>query len=407
MEASNNASPAYDPEIHTPYYNILLMFPNTWTERYPSSGNSPLVIKLAHANEEASKEVYQPLGEDEIRLVKIHRGDTKDPIRCTVFSVIKGASPDYQALSYIWGDEGNTKTIELNNQSWKISCNLDAAIIQLRREGNDVLVWIDALAINQSDIKERNAQTKKMRDIYASATKTMISLTTVESIEGNNMVYLLKFFEMMENWVYFGSRDISCFKTMMDSETKLFLLVAMLYCVELPYWKRVWVIQEIMYSRDVEILFAGLTVAYDKFVQYLDEGSTAFYEMSKHSPQALHAWKRIKTEGPRLLPAAGSGIRGEYLTLRRWFENHARIFATDPRDKVFGFYGCFAPEIREQIVVDYEKTVKEVLLEFVGLLIKEWGNLDVILEGARIVAKSPDLPSWAPNLFQDNAVVLG
>lgn len=91
------------------------MFADTWFKRYPPQEESALFIQLAEANRNASKEVYLPLDEEEIRLVKVHHGSTDDPIKCTVFNVENATSLSYQALSYVWGNELDTRSIESNN----------------------------------------------------------------------------------------------------------------------------------------------------------------------------------------------------------------------------------------------------------------------------------------------------
>jgi hypothetical protein len=53
--------------------------------------------------------------------------------------------------------------------------------------------------------------------------------------------------------------------------------------------------------------------------------------------------------------------------------------ATDPRDKIFGFVGCFEPRVRGLIKVDYSKGLVDILTEMTVLLIKETGSLDAIL----------------------------
>src|SRR5690242_3322291 len=59
------------------------------------------VTTLEKLNAEAAKTVYAPLGEKEIRLVKLHTGTETDPIRCSLSSVPQDQPPAYEALSYV------------------------------------------------------------------------------------------------------------------------------------------------------------------------------------------------------------------------------------------------------------------------------------------------------------------
>jgi len=49
-----------------------------------------------------------------------------------------------------------------------ITQNLHQDFIRLQKPAEDRLIWVDALAINQSDILERNTQVRKMLIIYRS-----------------------------------------------------------------------------------------------------------------------------------------------------------------------------------------------------------------------------------------------
>jgi hypothetical protein len=43
--------------------------------------------------------------------------------------------------------------------------NLAAALMQFRREDEDVNIWCDAICINQTDVKEKTAQVARMHEI--------------------------------------------------------------------------------------------------------------------------------------------------------------------------------------------------------------------------------------------------
>ena len=65
----------------------------------------------------------------------------------------------YSALSYFWGSEKATGTITVfskNRAFWiAIRPNLEGALRELRHQKNDILLWIDALCMNQEDKEEK------------------------------------------------------------------------------------------------------------------------------------------------------------------------------------------------------------------------------------------------------------
>jgi len=65
---------------------------------------------------------------------------------------------DFTALSYIWGDESNTRAIVSNGHAVSVTANLQAALREFRtgREfSGHFKLWADALCINQNDLAER------------------------------------------------------------------------------------------------------------------------------------------------------------------------------------------------------------------------------------------------------------
>ncbi|KAE9374113.1 HET-domain-containing protein, partial [Stipitochalara longipes BDJ] len=135
------------------------------------------VATLEELNSDAAKRVYRKrLASNEIRLIKIHSGGEPSAVQCSTFSVQKENLPDYEALSYVWGSQADPKIILLDGVTWHVTPSLYYALLHLRFSDRFRVIWIDALAINQTDIQERNEQVKEMAAIYASAKSTLIWL---------------------------------------------------------------------------------------------------------------------------------------------------------------------------------------------------------------------------------------
>lgn len=77
--------------------------------------------------------------------------------------------PVYTALSYKWDYEPSKDTILLNGIVKSVGRNLWTFLNRMRLRGKFGPFWIDALCINQADIKERNHQVQMMKNIYSSA----------------------------------------------------------------------------------------------------------------------------------------------------------------------------------------------------------------------------------------------
>lgn len=125
---------------------------------------------------------YTPLAEpDAIRLLLLEPRRPGDPIHCSLFHTTSRECRDdiyesYTALSYVWGDAREKRTIFVNSLPFDVTVNLAAALDDIRDEKRPLRLWADAICINQKDIPERNSQISIMRDIYEVAQQTIVYL---------------------------------------------------------------------------------------------------------------------------------------------------------------------------------------------------------------------------------------
>lgn len=68
----------------------------------------------------------------QIRLITLEPGAWSNPICCTIKTVFFDSKPEYDALSYVWGDAKNLKTIRLDNHPFEVTENLWIVLRRLR-----------------------------------------------------------------------------------------------------------------------------------------------------------------------------------------------------------------------------------------------------------------------------------
>jgi len=105
-------------------------------------------------------------------------GSGKGVISCTLNRVACNDLPStaYAALSWAWGDPNITRTILVGGHDKEVPINLKAALWHLRHAYEPLLLWVDALCINQADAEERGHQVQIMGDIYRGADRVLVRL---------------------------------------------------------------------------------------------------------------------------------------------------------------------------------------------------------------------------------------
>jgi hypothetical protein len=104
--------------------------------------------------------LYEPLDTKRTqfrRLVLLpgESGDLDEPLFGMLEMIWFNEAPEYEALSYVWGSISPAKRMVLNGKQITITPNLDCALRQLRRPGSRLLLWVDALCINQDSSEEK------------------------------------------------------------------------------------------------------------------------------------------------------------------------------------------------------------------------------------------------------------
>jgi hypothetical protein len=113
--------------------------------------------------------VYVPLQHsDSIRLLELLPGVKGSPLSCNITEVQRANNPKYEALSYAWGELNFSHTLEdiTTSTHLSITVNLYNAFQAIRYEHTSRILWVDAICINQSDVKEKGHQVASMGKIY-------------------------------------------------------------------------------------------------------------------------------------------------------------------------------------------------------------------------------------------------
>lgn len=321
----------------------------------------------------------------EIRLLVLLPGQFNDHVECALRHVSLSKSPQYEALSYCWGDLKSRKLISLDGHRFLATKSLEIALRYLRCEDTPRILWIDAVCINQADDRERSQQVGLMGEIYRSAQGVTVWLGEEEGKE-----------EVGRDGVFQSVSCAGCSPptpksiSSTDGVRQQDCLIDGVDIIPLyrrPWWQRIWVVQEVAVSTKTAV-----TVQYGRHTQ---------------------AWQKLRGSwGSYFLRG---GLADHSLTepyeiisnLQRtlWFGRRTRLTdlleqfrfwkATDPRDKVYALIGLSTSAGRD-FPIDYTKSVTRVYMDLVIHLISLDKNLD-ILSHSSVSRTLDDLPLWAPD----------
>jgi hypothetical protein len=273
---------------------------------------------------------YKPLPRniDSIRLIilKPHeKNEDKSIVRCELSHVAFGEKPQYEALSYTWGDPNDLKDIIVDGVVMRVRANLYSAFCNLRTDKPRVL-WADAICIDQSNFQERTYQVGLMDYIYTRASCVLVWLGTCHQLEGQGV----------------DERQLRTCPS--GSEYRSFLE----FLVAHKYWTRLWVIQEVALSMNLKVCVGILSFDWRDFMNIISS----------------ELWRSHGTI--EQLDSKRKGRHTQSNRLEVLMEDFQNAQCTEPRDKVYGFLGM-AHDCQDGIIeADYTKPLFDLYADVIA-----------------------------------------
>ncbi|KAI1015440.1 hypothetical protein LB504_011113 [Fusarium proliferatum] len=323
------------------------------------------------------------------RLLEIENGDSNYTVRCTLRLHSLETAPSYQALSYVWGPPATTngKSIQCNGHNFFVTDNLYGALHRLREISDCRSIWVDQICINQNDLQERSQQVCIMRDIYSKAQLVNAWLGATESPESARVADMISIMGS-DSWPGttkstdpVGDNALeSLGLPKKDSPT----WVAFHNMLALPYFSRVWIVQEIAVAKSCRILWGSIIIPGETF-----RSSTVGWLLI---PRVLEIFATVHAVKNAAMLLVGNHQSKEWSYLVVRFMGHQ---ASDPRDKIYAFIGL-ADQTGYDIVADYNKPVLEVYQDFVRKTIAVTGKLDILRFSTVQNLDMKTGPLWVP-----------
>jgi hypothetical protein len=306
-----------------------------------------------------SESLYFPLATaGEIRLLSLQPRACSETITCTTKHVKLSKKPQYEALSYEWGAK-ETKQISFNGNLYGVRLNLYNALVNLRHETEERVLWIDALCINQKDMKERNHQVSQMARIYRGATCVVAWLgldkKCVKAVEVLQSAKIPG-----EEYLWRGPLDFPP----LSREDMFSMLQAL---SQRKYWSRLWIIQEIYLASQLRIQCGTYSIPWDRLRSIYLSFYNGRYPVQNY-PLKIMKKRRLRAIAKIILSHMGQHFilwpednRPFTPTLFAICFSKCRADCENVLDKVFGLSALSLSCCQQAVPIDYGLTIDELL----------------------------------------------
>lgn len=298
------------------------------------------------------KRPYQPLTrpEGQIRLFRLNQAAHGGQISGSfVYSDIKSC-PKYTALSYAWGEPTKTRKITIERECdleigenlwWFLHCRS----LSLKKPR---LFWIDAVCIDQSNVNERNHQVSLMKQIYSMASNVYIWLGR----ESENSRLAMDF--LANEGANPSKRQSDNGHPIWDRQEGK----AVRDLCKRPYWRRMWIIQEIIHANRLTVWCGSQRIDWPVFdrlylaMKTIEENDRFknhdFVKEVLQSPAFVMVWQRAHWRHPETpTPKLQTLIE----TFKGWE-------CTDLRDKVYALVSMADQETA--VLPNYSRSPRQI-----------------------------------------------
>lgn len=337
------------------------------------------------------------LSGDDIRLLTISAKDEKTGLLICNLTTHCRNDVDYDALSYTWGHPERTAQIICNNVVLKIPPPLGIALDNLHEYQRQFQrpIWIDAIALNQEDLVEKQQQVPLMFEVYHQAKNVIIWLGPADETSD----------DVMNRIPYFKS-ELSSFHQSAKSgfphpEDQFWPHLGRL--LHRPWFSRLWTLQETVLNDAKVVMCGNKQLSWTTFTEFLQLTNVLGCRQKINQnfirdPFRVNAFINIG-HCSTLINLRQTTSLSRYLLavldLARW-----RQCALDV-DHVYAILGILPSEIRASIkdsnLVDYRFNSGDLFTKIARnyLLTADVGLH--LLSCATSFNKKSTIPSWCPD----------
>ncbi|CZR55616.1 uncharacterized protein PAC_05504 [Phialocephala subalpina] len=328
-----------------------------------------------------------------IRLIFLQPSpDLEAEVRCSLIQASLEELEDdiiehYIALSYVWGDPTLSCSALVDGRRVRITPSLDCALRHLREPNKILRLWADGICINQNDVEDRNQQVRLMGSVYTLAQHTIIFLGPSNSEADFVIQYIAA---QRDSKSQTPSSDNSALSNDLEAALNTNILSH-------PWFTRVWVLQELVLSRDPWIQYGKARVRWDLFSRFALSGSAgALTDPGASSAAGMIQLRKVHRKDAASNTQTPNSSSNEALLNILLTRRGAGV--SDPRDMVYGHLGLLDRPTVPPIEIDYGRSIAEVYEDIARHYIKRQSvRFLQYVEDIELHERRDGLPSWVPD----------
>lgn len=376
---------------------------------------------------------------DHIRLVLLHPRFGFRPISCSLIEGPHMRLLFYEAISYTWGTSDRTEEIMVDGCKMMVTQSVFEILATYSSHFLPQLLWIDAICIDQDNNKEKSQQVPMMNKIYSNALFTTVFLgqsplqdeharasgdisryqfggirprdgQVRAHFETTRLTFdLFNEFRILEPKIRRSGKEIyEIYEAFSLNDSRSYQWSALATLLQHPWFARVWVVQEVVLSSNVQVHYGDETIDWAvianalkmihnlrHFRLWLDWSHGVQIRHTEHS--SLYNIIRMEDLRGRLWPKEDyfdrRGIDFTQILAQSFY-----FKATNPRDQVYGMMSlCHDADLLE---VDYEAPIEKVYIAAATELVRK-RSFGLLFGTAGVGNRSEEgaikLPSWVPD----------
>ncbi|EHK18397.1 uncharacterized protein TRIVIDRAFT_3172, partial [Trichoderma virens Gv29-8] len=303
---------------------------------------------------------YSPLlGHRHIRLLRLLPSRNQDaPLHSQLFDYpmleLGDGSHMYEALSYVWGSSERPHTLYIDERSMPITANLYEVLLRLRDKMIERILWIDAVCIDQTSIEERGEQIQYMAEIYSKANRVIVWLGE----EADNSDQAFKNIRAAADEEH---------KQTFNKETDRQAILAIL---ERPWFRRIWVLQEVAAAQHIVMMCGSMRI--DGYAFCLGLPSLLRYEDIPSHIRSVTYLMRGCIFRPKYRVNSMGGISLDIRPLGALIDMYHAHEATERHDKIFALLGMSSDNpTTSGLLPNYKTPWNELMAQLVTFILGE------------------------------------